>query len=704
VYFVVKKDRAMKFRFVCLIIFALLSCNIDVAIWGKDGKAQPQDSTQDRVFRVKTELVEVRTVVRDQKGRIVENLKKEDFELLENNQPQEISHFSVLQVEGRQDKPAASNTPSPQPTPRPGSLRERLSDPPARSIILYVDNLHLEFRHLNWVKQSLRRIIDEQMTDQDMMAIVTSDGTLGIGQQFTRDRRILRYAIEQIRIGPLSWEGPRFTATLSGRIMRGDTFALQEGKEILKAEENIDDRHGSITRARAELILFGASYFRETMLRTLKALIEQLAGMPGQRMIALFSGGLTQNGRDGWPKYDEARAVINRAARSGVVIYSIDGRGLIFEQPDPAKLDILVALAKDTGGDFYMNDNNLTGLLGRALESNRFYYVLGYYLKPGSRDRRFHGIKVRLPSHPEYKVRTIRGFSPSDITKAMEDEGEKTPQQRLIQSINKPLVLTDLNVTAQMDFLEAVNSRPQVSLTVRFEGNRLQYKQQNQRHEFAVEILYVIYDSTGKQVDAQSANVQGNLSPERLTQGQTHGYVFTKQLTLKPGVHQARVGVRELGTDRMGTAAAWIEVPDLERSKLALSSLILLDPLPAGKTAADAINAGELKQVKTVQGIRIYPRDEFFGYVFRVFRNVNTSIGSDLTLKTELLKDNKPVKQKEWLPLIAEQKNSDDKGNVYVGGKVNLAGLTPGIYELSVSVKDARSKRTAQRTAVFGIE
>lgn len=691
----------MKRKLICL-IFAWLLAGISTV--SSAGQKKPAGNDEDRIFRVKTELVEVRAVVRDRKGDIVENLRKEDFELLENGQPQEISHFSVLQVEGKPDNSAASPAHSQQSASPSGSLRERLSAPPARSIILYVDNLHLEFQHLNWVKQSLRRIIDEQMTDQDMMAIVASDGTLGIAQQFTRNRQLLRYAVDQIRIGPNAWETERFTATLAGRIMRGDKIALEEGKKIVYAEEYIEDKYGSHTLARAERILFGLSYFRETMLLSLKALIEQLAGMPGQRMIALFSGGLTQNGRDGFPRYDEARAVINRAARSGVVIYSIDGRGLIAGTPDPEKLDILVSLAKETGGEFYMNNNDLNGLLGRALESNRFYYVLGYYLKPGSKERKFHSIKVRIPNHPEYRIRTIRGFSPSDIQKALEHEGETTPQQRLIQSMIKPLPVTDLNVTAQLEFLEVVNDNPEVSLTVRFEGDRLQYRQQDQSHIFTVEILYAIYDSSGMKVETVSTNVQGILSPERMAQGMTNGYMFSKQLTLKPGVYQARVGVRETETDRTGTAAAWIEVPDLKRSKLALSSLILLDPAPADKTAADDGSAGGLKRIKTVQGIRIYPRDEFCGYVFRVFRNGKAQIGTDLIMKTELLKDGKPVKQNEWRALIKEQKENDTAGDTYIGGKVNLAGLLPGIYELSVSVTVARSKKTAHRTAVFGVE
>jgi VWFA-related protein len=682
----------MNFRFIGRGIVLLV---LGLTFASAPGIARDAGNEQNQVFKVRTELVEVRAVVTDQKGRLVENLKQEDFDLLENNRSQEISHFSVLQVEAPQDKAQSSQLQK----PTAGSLRDRLSAPPARSIILFVDNLHLQFEHLNWVKQNLRKIVNEQMTDQDMIAIVTSDGALGIAQQFTRDRQVLRYAIERIQIGPNAWETELFTATLAGRIMRGDPKAMEEGKAIIRLEEGIDDKFGAYTRARANRILFGLSYFRETMLLTLKTLIEQLAGMPGQRMIALLSGGLTQNGRDGWPKYDEARSVINRAARSGVVIYSIDGRGLMAGRPDPEKLDILSALARDTGGEFYMNENNISGLVGRAFESNRFYYVLGYYLQPGKEDRKFNSIKVRIRNHPEYKIRTIKGFSPSEIAKELAEEEEKTPQQQMIRSINKALPLTALKVSAQMDFVEPSKDGALVTLTVRFDGDKLQYRQKDRGHAFEVEIVSALYDAGGKQVEAVSTNVQGTLTPERLAQSQANGYVFTKQLTLKPGVYQARIGVREIESGRMGTTSAWVEVPDLERSKLALSSLMLLDPLHT-----ESPNGNDLKQVKLIQGIRIYPRNEFCGYVFRVFRNPATSIGTDLTLKTDLLKDGKPIKPNPWQPLVEEKKDKDDKGNIYVGGKVNFSGLEPGVYELSISINDARTKKTAQRTAVFGIE
>ena len=189
------------------------------------------------------------------------------------------------------------------------------------------------------------------------------------------------------------------------------------------------------------------------------------------------------------------------------------------------------------------------------------------------------------------------------------------------------------------------------------------------------------------------------------TRGQTFGYLFSRQLKLKPGIYQARVGVREIGTDRIGTASAWVDVPNLERSKLELSSLVLLDPLRTTPVPVKESKAEELKRIKTIQGIRLYPRNNVCGYFFRIYRNADTPIGSDLTLKTDLLKDGKPVRQNQWTPISSGKKDiGGGKEQVYVGGKVNLAGLTPGMYELSVSVRDASAKKTAQRTAVFGIE
>ena len=75
-----------------------------------------------------------------------------------------------------------------------------------------------------------------------------------------------------------------------------------------------------------------------------------------------------------------------------------------------------------------------------------------------------------------------------------------------------------------------------------------------------------------------------------------------------------------------------------------------------------------------------------------------------MSLKAELLERGKSVRQNQWMPLAPGKKDMDDKGQFYVGGKVDLNGLKPGLYELSVSVKDTRLNKITQRSAIFGIE
>lgn len=92
----------------CLAMAILLCCIADTIAQNDASQTKPKVAEESKEFKIKTELLEVRAVVMDRKGQIIENLKKEDFELLEDDQPQEISFFSVSQVESERSKTAAA--------------------------------------------------------------------------------------------------------------------------------------------------------------------------------------------------------------------------------------------------------------------------------------------------------------------------------------------------------------------------------------------------------------------------------------------------------------------------------------------------------------------------------------------------------------------------------------------------------------------
>jgi len=366
------------------------------------------------------------------------------------------------------------------------------------------------------------------------------------------------------------------------------------------------------------------------------------------------------------------------------------------------QMNAMYSIAHETGGKLYTGSNDLVGSLGNAFDANRFYYVLSYYLRAGSSDRQFRALKVRVRNHPEYTVQTARGFNPFEtgLTGA-----PKTPQERLLQAMRGPSPVTDIGVSAQADFIETDTDDRQVSLTIYFSGDRFQYKEQEQRNVVDLEILYVVYDSSGKQVEGTSARAEGKLTRGGMAQAKTSGYRFSKRLTLKPGVYQVSIGVREEGTERTGTASAWVQVPELAKNKLEMSSLmfrepILFDEAPVRK---DGISVSELEQVKMVQGIPLYARTGFCDYFFRVYPGAQPFEQSNFQFMKEYLLDGETIKQEPWKPLSADETDAG-KGWLDVEGELDLSGFNPGIYEMRVSVKDARSNKIVQRAAVFGVE
>ena len=244
--------------------------------------------TQDQAVRLKSELVELRAVVTDKKGQPVDNLKQTDFQVFEGGVHQDISFFSLERVQGGSKTSEAAGKPTARDSfqpPAPGAA-------PARTIVLFVDALHLStFSFIN-AKKQLKRFVDEQITDQDLAAVVTTGSSLGVLQQFMRDRKMLKYAIDKITRIPKS--DSVFTPYLAAAISREDSQAIAVGVSVLTAEEGpLPPNPEGIVRARAMNVIAEEANFRQATLITLRAVCDRLTEMPGQRMIAFLSDGFT---------------------------------------------------------------------------------------------------------------------------------------------------------------------------------------------------------------------------------------------------------------------------------------------------------------------------------------------------------------------------------------------------------------------------
>src|SRR5262252_3961642 len=336
-------------------------------------------------------------------------------------------------------------------------------------------------------KRTLQRFINDQLVAGDQVAIATTSGNIGMFQQFTDERDVLERAVNRLsvqqRTVTSSSDVPRITDYQAELIDTGDMDALELAvQEILRQEPmpvppqpagrggmnapgfggggSQRDRAIQQAQSRARSIVAQNAHYTRATLSNLESVIRNLGALTGRKLLVLLSDGFYLGGNSSSQIYD-MRRIIDAATRAGVVIYSIDVRGLVAVPPGgsasdsfggddinlpgararvesrgvQAKLDGLNALARDTGGTLFKNNNDLSLGLQRVLDANETYYVLAYEPSTPYRDGRFHKIEVRIADRPDLTVRTRKGyFAPSDKAGELAEKSsgkhkEKSPEK-----------------------------------------------------------------------------------------------------------------------------------------------------------------------------------------------------------------------------------------------------------------------------------
>lgn len=684
---------------------------------------QKKKTEQDWTVELKTVLVELRAIVADRQGRPVDGLKKEDFELLEKGRPQTISFFSeervgpntISQRVNVAGVPNISETPATPVRPRD----------PSRSLTLFVDTLNLSGLNLLRVKQSLNRIISEQITDEDAVMIVTSSGMEGIPARFIRDRNVLRHYVDRIAV----WgtEKPTyFSPALAADVRRESQDAIDVGIKILEMEESLNAEMLSpqvlkqMVLGRAMEVLSSASYRRTSLLGTFKAAAELMSHAPGRRVMFFFSDGFSLIDSRGNTETQDLRAAVSKAVRAGVVVYSINTKGLdVPAEADASRPHISVnsagggffdaavfgrlqsylssstkesqdgmnAMASDTGGAAYFRTNDMGSAVRKSIEENRIYYALSYY--PSTEGEGYRELSLKVKGHPEYQVRTQKGYLASDLG-AKAKTLARTPQQRLFQALGEPLPETGLNLSAWAHHLEIESDKAQVSVQVQIDGSSLNYREQDNRGSIELDIAACVYDRTGRLVNSFIDKIKGSVPLENLETARRSGFVYAKRLELKPGYYQVRIGAIEPESELIGTAVSWVEVPDLSKGKPELSS-ILLSVNGAQRATPDPQQWNSIKSVKAPGPLMYY----------LMLYNASSSTGSDFTVQSEISQNEKVIYQSEPQPVASRMIGKDGKG-IEIGGQLSLE-LEPGLYELRVAVKD-KSNREIRRSVDFRVE
>ena len=171
---------------------------------------QPQKQADD-VVRVNTELVQTGITVTDKNGRFVDGLNREQFQLVVDGQPRPIAFFERVTAGSAREEQLATRaelglTPT-KPPAIPASVR-------GRSIVFFIDDLHLSPDSMNRTRQMLRHFLEGEMNSKDSVAITSSSGQIGFLQQFTNNKRVLEAAIARLNPRPYDVQGDRIGNTV----------------------------------------------------------------------------------------------------------------------------------------------------------------------------------------------------------------------------------------------------------------------------------------------------------------------------------------------------------------------------------------------------------------------------------------------------------------------------------------------------------
>jgi VWFA-related protein len=717
----------------------LLCVLISAPVFAQTPAGGKRDQTD--VLRVFTELVQTDVMVFDKDGHFVDGLKKEDFELRIDGQPKPIDFFERI-IAG------SANEESQLAAARGSSKRTDTSDTAGpvpldrgRPIFFYLDDLHMDLAGLNAARKVVSEFVDKQMAQNDEVAITSASGQIGFLQQLTDNKTVLHAALERLKFRPYSvrdLDRPPMTEYQSLQIERGDrdtndffveqTVAQNPGMSREQAE--------TVVHSRARMMLQQAEVATMATISGLDSLVRSANKLAGRKLVFFISGGFFLNPEEG--SMSRVQRITSLAARSGVVIYSIDARGLATGLPDAAtesafdvsgrlarssmgemaaSQDAMNALARDTGGRPTFNTNALGSGLTRALKETSAYYLLAW--KPERETQhassKFHRIEVKVVGRPQLVVHVRRGFydvEPEPVaaksSKPKQPEGnkpaapDKLADSELGQKIRGTFPEHAIPISLNLTYVNSSDKKWLLSTMMEVPSAFLTFETVDGKQVAAVEVAGVFFNDRGQSGGSFNKKLTLEAQPDYVSGRGSVRYSYP--LFLQPGMYQVRVGARDPKSGRIGSANGWIEIPNLKPTELGMSSVLIGVPPAAAANSNSATNQTAASSLEVNVSHR-FQRDSnlrFAIFVYNAGAAPAPDSKPDLALQLLMVRDDQPV---VTIPLKKISVDGvTDLSRIPYAGEVPLAGLPAGRYILKVTVIDRISKQSASQEARFEIE
>ncbi len=722
------------------------------------------------VVRVNTALVQTDVMVFDKQGTFVDGLKRDQFILKINGKPRDVSFFERIVAGSRSEEAqiAAARGESTADV-RPGK-RGAVPLDRGRTVFFFVDDLHLSAGSNKQIRLVLQRFVDRQMGQNDEVAITSASGQIGFLQQLTDNKRVLKAATERLLPRPYPTgdsQRPVMTEYQAKLIeAQNDDVLSYFVDELIRLEPTLPrNMAASMIQGRASQISQQADYLTNATLNSLKIVVKNAAGLPGRKLVFLISDGFLLDNKNS-DSNDRLRQITSAAAAAGVIIYSIDARGLTSGLPDAsrempfdpsgrlargaageltASQDGLNALAADTGGRAFLTSNDLSIGVTSALKETSAYYLLAW--RPEDADQhnqRSRRIEVSVSGRPDLVIRFHHGFgdgAPAEPASQRKKEGEggiRPSGELMIETLRATYPKSDLPVSVSLNFLDLDKLGQTLTASVKISTSSLILETQADQQVATLDVAGGVYDDQGKAVSSFNKHLTIKSKSGNAKMTAPDNVVYSHFAAIKSGLYQVRVAAVDAKQGRAGSALAWIEIPDLSAKTLTLSSLIVGER--KAETNVDSSTADASEPGKSPEALRqgylnvdhhfaSSSRLRFLTFVYNASASstgaapvpvppapgiserpnsvpasstIPPTNGPDLAVQIQLFRDDEPV---ITMPLHKIQVDAlSDSRRLPYAAEINLEGLRSGRYVLLVTVIDRVAKASASQKFGFQVD
>jgi len=537
-------------------------------------------------FKVRVNLVLVRVVVRDDKGKVVTNLRRDDFQLFDNRKPQAITYFSTETPESQSLKPAATLAGNEEASATPEETAAAAKKLPQRFVSVLFDDVHMSIQDTAVVRDAATRLFGA-LAPSDRVGMFSASGQFH--QNFTADHDLLAKSLYSLIPHPTTGgagfhDCPDISYYQADLIQnKSDSQALSlAAEDAVQCAFNGDETQiasaTAMAQATAMRVVIQGDQETEYAYRHIEEAIRQLSGMPGQRVMVFVSPGFIPS-----TLWSETSGLIDRATHAGIVINTIDARGLytadlLGDIADPpqdsprtagfkssyriaaqmAQDEVLQQLAYGTGGTFFHNRNDLDEGLRLAVAAPPLSYLLGFNPQNLKVDGRFHGLKVSLTSKQKYAIQARKGYyAPKTIPNPVE-----AAKQEIREAIFSQEELNDVPVDLQTQFFKKDATSARLSVLTHFDVKGIHFRKAEGRNADILTIATAIFDDNGNFVTGGEKTVEMKLLDTTYNRLSRSGLTLKSSYDVKPGTYMVRLVVRDGEGSQMAARNGAVVIPN----------------------------------------------------------------------------------------------------------------------------------------------